>query len=69
MFDPTGISPRMGLVRIGAGRDAADVAFATMFGAITSRAPLINIEAVEDVANGFFLPGRIVEALSSMAIE
>jgi transglutaminase-like putative cysteine protease len=67
LFDPTGISPRMGLVRIGTGRDAADVSFATMFGTIASRPPLINIEAVDDAANGFSLPQRIPEALSSMA--
>jgi transglutaminase-like putative cysteine protease len=67
LFDPTGISPRMGLVRIGTGRDAADVSFATMFGTIASRPPLINIEAVDDIANGFALPQRIPDALSSMA--
>jgi transglutaminase-like putative cysteine protease len=67
LFDPTGISPRMGLVRIGTGRDAADVSFATMFGTIASRAPRIYIEAVNDTANGFVLPQRIPGALSSMA--
>jgi transglutaminase-like putative cysteine protease len=67
LFDPTGISPPMGLVRIGTGRDAADVSFATVFGAITYRAPLINIEAVDDAAKGFTLPRHISEALSSMA--
>jgi transglutaminase-like putative cysteine protease len=66
LFDPTGISPPMGLVRIGTGRDAADVSFSTMFGAITSRAPLITIEAVDDSVNGFTLPMHTTEALSSM---
>jgi transglutaminase-like putative cysteine protease len=32
MFDPTGMAPVDRLVRIGTGRDAKDVAFATMFG-------------------------------------
>ena len=68
LFDPTGVSPPMGLVRIGTGRDAADVSFATMFGAITSSAPVIDIEAVDDPANGFFQPRHCAEALSSMAI-
>lgn len=66
LFEPTGISPPMGLIRIGTGRDAADVSFATMFGPITSRAPLISIEAVDDPDNGFILPMHTNEALSSM---
>jgi transglutaminase-like putative cysteine protease len=67
LFDPTGISPPMGLVRIGTGRDAADVAFATMFGAVRSFPPVIAIEAVVDVARGFMLPGHSVEAVSTHA--
>lgn len=68
LFDPTGVSPPMGLVRIGTGRDAADVSFATMFGAISSSAPSIQIEAVDDPANGFIQPWHCPEALSSMAM-
>jgi transglutaminase-like putative cysteine protease len=67
LFDPTGISPPMGLVRIGTGRDAADVSFATIFGAVTSLAPFINIEAVNDPQNGFIQPWHCQDALSSMA--
>ena len=67
LFDPTGISPPMGLVRIGTGRDAADVSFSTMFGAISSQAPLIVIEAVDDADNGFIMPQHSSDALSSMA--
>lgn len=32
LFDPTGLAPVSDLVRIGAGQDAKDVAFATLFG-------------------------------------
>jgi transglutaminase-like putative cysteine protease len=67
LFDPTGITPPMGLVRIGTGRDAADISFATMFGAVRSSSPVIHIEAVDDAANGFILPYHSTEALSSMA--
>lgn len=49
LFDPTGISPPMGLVRIGTGHDAADASFATIFGAVRSSMPLINIEAAAEV--------------------
>lgn len=66
LFDPTGVSPPMGLVRIGTGRDAADVSFATIFGNVTSVAPLIQIEAVEDAANGFVRPWHTTDAVSSM---
>ena len=67
LFDPTGISPPMALVRIGTGRDAADVSFATMFGTIRSFAPFIRAEVVHDPAGGYFQPTYCSEALSSMA--
>ncbi len=65
IFDPTGISPATGLVRIGTGRDAADVSFATMFGAVRSYAPVIAIHAVEDAAAGLELPRHVMEAVST----
>lgn len=65
IFDPTGVSPPMGLIRIGTGRDAADVSFATLFGAVTPLTPLIAISAVDDPLNGFSAPHYCVEALSS----
>lgn len=33
-FDPTRLVPQNGFIRIGTGRDAADVSFATLFGAV-----------------------------------
>src|SRR5258706_2204785 len=65
LFEPSGVSPPMGLVRLGTGRDAADVSFATMFGAIKSYQPLIAIEAVNDPAGGFVMPRFCQEALST----
>jgi transglutaminase-like putative cysteine protease len=64
-FDPTGITAPMGLVRIGTGRDAADVSFATIFGAVSSRAPLIAIQAQGDPARGLVLPHLTPLALST----
>jgi hypothetical protein len=55
----------MGFVRIGTGRDAADVSFATIFGTIKSEAPKLAIEALNDPAQGYVLPWRCPEALSS----
>ena len=67
LFEATGMTPPMGLIRIGTGRDAADVSFSTMFGAVRSFAPVIHIEAVDDFANGFIPPSYCAEALSSIA--
>jgi len=55
----------MGLIRLGTGRDAADTAFATVFGTVTSRAPVINISALDDPANGYTLPQRCDAVLST----
>ena len=65
LFDPTGITAPMGLVRIGTGRDAADVSLATMFGSVRSKPPVISIAALDDAANGFQLPQHSAQALST----
>lgn len=65
LFDPTGMVLPTGLIRLGTGRDAADVSFATIFGTVKSWPPVIGIEGVEDAANGISLPIACVEALST----
>ncbi|MEZ0232797.1 MAG: transglutaminase family protein [Methylophilaceae bacterium] len=67
IVDPSGISPPMGLIRLGTGRDAADVAFATIFGRIKSWAPVISIDAVDDAVNGFDLPSDCEDVLSTQS--
>lgn len=67
VFDPSGVSPPMGLLRIGTGRDAADASFATVFGAVGSDSPVIDIEAIVDEDNGLFLPRHRNEILSTHA--
>lgn len=49
VFDPTRMSDAAGLVRIGIGRDAADVAFASPFGAVSFDKPEVWIEAKDTV--------------------
>ena len=44
LFDPTGMMPLMGLIRIGTGRDAADVAFETLFGNVRRSRPVVGIQ-------------------------
>jgi len=65
LFDPTGISPITGLVRIGTGRDAADVSFATIFGPVRTGMPRVEFSAVEDVPNGVVLPSHCDLAVST----
>jgi transglutaminase-like putative cysteine protease len=67
IFDPSGISPRMGLIRIGTGRDASEVAFATIFGTVRWTAPLITIRAEGDEVNGIAPPVRHDYAVSTDA--
>lgn len=67
IFDASGISPPMGLVRLGTGRDAADTSFATVFGSVKSFIPVVNIEAIDDPAQGFTLPFHCTEVLSTYA--
>jgi transglutaminase-like putative cysteine protease len=65
LFDPSGISPRMGLLRIATGRDASEVAFATIFGTVQWSMPRIVIRAEGDEANGIVEPFRHDYAVST----
>jgi transglutaminase-like putative cysteine protease len=65
MFDPTGISPITGLVRIATGRDAAEVSFATIFGPVATGMPRIEVDAVEDPARGLIAPPATDLAVST----
>lgn len=65
IFDPSGTAIPMAFVRFGTGRDAADVAFATIFGGVRSQAPIIRACAVDDWARGMVLPHHCREALST----
>lgn len=59
LFDPTRMAPVERLVRIGTGRDAKDVAFSTVFGALAMTRK--SIKVIE--------PDRTVDALSAAARE
>jgi transglutaminase-like putative cysteine protease len=50
LFDPTGMAPVDRVVRVGTGRDAKDVAFATLFGAVqmTRKDVLVIEDRVDD---------------------
>jgi transglutaminase-like putative cysteine protease len=65
VFDPSGLTTPMGLVRFSTGRDAADVAFATMYGAVQSSMPQVTINAIDDAANGITRPFMTRDMLST----
>jgi hypothetical protein len=67
IFDPSGTAIPMGFVRFATGRDAADVAFATIFGRVRSFAPVIRSRARVDSARGLVLPELCADALSTDA--
>ncbi|CAD5982527.1 putative protein ML0607 [Planktothrix tepida] len=47
LFDATRLAPRNGLIRIGTGRDAADIAFATIFGMAEMNQMKVEVECLE----------------------
>ncbi|MDO9475762.1 MAG: transglutaminase family protein [Pseudohongiella sp.] len=65
LFDPSGVAPPMGLIRLGTGRDAADIPFVTVFGNVFSEAPRVIIDAITDPSAGLQLPVYQRYALSS----
>ncbi|MFT3735383.1 MAG: transglutaminase family protein [Rhodocyclaceae bacterium] len=67
IFDPSGTAIPMGFIRIGTGRDAADVSFATIFGPVSTQAPRITISALDDNKAGWQAPRHRPEALSTDA--
>lgn len=65
IFDPSGTAIPMGFVRFGTGRDAADAAFATIFGPVTAAPPRLRIEALPGADGRLLLPWHCPEALST----
>ncbi|WP_068140308.1 transglutaminase-like domain-containing protein [Roseimaritima ulvae] len=64
LFDPTRLAPVGGFVRIGTGRDAADVAFCTIRGSAESTR--MEVRAVEQRQDDQLLdPGNVSTAVSS----
>jgi transglutaminase-like putative cysteine protease len=67
LFDPSGTAIPMGFMRIATSRDAADAAFATIFGGVRSEAPKVSIEAVPDPGGLLVVPRHCADALSTDA--
>jgi transglutaminase-like putative cysteine protease len=67
LFDPSGTAIPMGFIRLATGRDAADAAFASIFGGVEWQRPLIEIEAIAGEDGVTRLPERCEDALSTDA--
>jgi len=67
LFDPSGTAIPMGFVRMGTGRDAADVSYATIFGSVTSPPPVITVSAITEAGRPWELPRHRSDALSTDA--
>jgi transglutaminase-like putative cysteine protease len=65
IFDPSNTAIPMGFVRFGTGRDAADVAFATIFGGVRTNPPVISTIAVDDPSRSMEVPHHCRDALST----
>lgn len=65
LFDPSGVAIPMGFVRFGTGRDAADAAFATIFGGVVGAAPVIHIEAITNAQGTLVMPHLVPHGLST----
>ncbi|MCV2366929.1 transglutaminase-like domain-containing protein [Roseateles oligotrophus] len=65
LFDPSGVAIPMALIRIGTGRDAADTAFATIFGGVRGAAPVIQIEAIANAGGQLMQPVHVTQGLST----
>jgi transglutaminase-like putative cysteine protease len=67
IFDASGVAIPMGFVRFGTGRDAADTAFATIFGGVVGTAPIMQIDAVVNRLGELVVPIHVPYALSTDA--
>jgi transglutaminase-like putative cysteine protease len=65
IFDPSGTAIPMGLVRIGTGRDAADCAYASIFGDVAPISRRLGIEPTAADNGDVIVPQRNGQALST----
>jgi transglutaminase-like putative cysteine protease len=65
LFDPSGAAIPMGFIRLATGRDAADAAFASIFGSVQWEPPQVTIEAIAGADGVLRLPRHCGDALST----
>jgi transglutaminase-like putative cysteine protease len=67
LFDPSGTAIPMGFIRLATGRDAADAAFASIFGSVEWHTPVVVIEAIAGAYGVRRIPEHCADALSTDA--
>jgi transglutaminase-like putative cysteine protease len=65
LFDPSGTAIPMGFIRLATGRDAADAAFASIFGSVEWKTPIVSIEAIPGEDGVLRVPVHCDDALST----
>ena len=65
LFDPTRLAPQNGIIRIGTGRDAADVSFATIFGPVQMEQMHLFVNPVQDSDTAQDIPFYTLEAIAT----
>ena len=65
LFDPARTAIPMAFVRFGTGRDAADIAFATLYGRVNAHQPVLGMQAVPNGAGVLVAPQHTALALST----
>ena len=65
LFDPSGTAIPMGLLRLACGRDAADAAFATLFGAVICHPPVISVHLISGHVGTRMHPAHALNAIST----
>lgn len=65
LFDPSGTAIPMGFIRLATGRDAADAAFASIFGSVEWQSPVVEIEAIDGPDGIRRVPAHCEDALST----
>ena len=67
MFDPSGTAIPMGFIRLATGRDAADAAFASIFGSVHWESPVILVQPIAGEDGVVHTPVHCEDALSTDA--
>lgn len=65
LFDPAHTAIPMAFVRFGTGRDAADIAFATLYGQVNAHQPVLSMQAVPNGEGILVAPQHSALALST----
>ncbi len=68
IFDPSGTTIPLGLIRIGTGRDAADVSFATIFGMVETHPLTVSTTALSQNSSDVILLEHTNMAISTAEI-